>query len=228
MTAHLLLVTLGPVQEFIAQARRTRDLWYGSHLLSGLARAAARTLIDGGADLVFPALAKGDRELQPCLAPLRSNGEPPLNVANKLVAEVPAGVDPQGLARMTREAVMRFWREKVAAPVKENCADLLAPGIHAVWDEQVDTFPEFMAAWVPLRSEGGRARRRDAAPRVGPPAPPTGHRHLGVQASHGRPRLEPGVEVPAGGTGRTRVGPERSEPFGVSAWIRASVREGMW
>jgi hypothetical protein len=50
MTAHLLLVTLGPVQDFIAQARRTRDLWYGSHLLSELGRAAARVLADGGLD----------------------------------------------------------------------------------------------------------------------------------------------------------------------------------
>ena len=45
MSGHLLLVTIGPVQEFIAQARRTRDLWYGSHLLSELARAGARALV---------------------------------------------------------------------------------------------------------------------------------------------------------------------------------------
>ena len=51
MTAHLLLVTLGPVQDFIAQARRTRDLWYGSHLLSELGRAAARALVGGGAEV---------------------------------------------------------------------------------------------------------------------------------------------------------------------------------
>ena len=58
MTAHLLLVTLGPVQDFIAQARRTRDLWYGSHMLSELGRAAARALVGGDAQLIFPALAK--------------------------------------------------------------------------------------------------------------------------------------------------------------------------
>lgn len=42
MTTHLLQIVLGPVQEFIAQARRTRDLWYGSHLLYEVSRAAAR------------------------------------------------------------------------------------------------------------------------------------------------------------------------------------------
>ncbi|MBP7569102.1 MAG: type III-B CRISPR-associated protein Cas10/Cmr2 [Acidobacteria bacterium] len=139
MTAHLLLITLGPVQDFIAQARRTRDLWYGSHLLSELSRAAARALADGGAELIFP-----------CLAPLRADGTPPQNVANKILAEVPSGFDPQKLARAARAAVTRYWREDLAAPVKEKCADLLAPGIDAVWAEQVDTFLEFAASWAPV------------------------------------------------------------------------------
>ena len=39
MTRHLLAVSIGPVQEFIAAARKTRDLWYGSALLSDVARA---------------------------------------------------------------------------------------------------------------------------------------------------------------------------------------------
>src|SRR5690606_36119506 len=80
MTAHLLLITLGPVQDFIAQARRTRDLWYGSHLLSELGRAAARALLDGGAQLIFPALKAGDPELVACPAPLRDGRMAPLNV----------------------------------------------------------------------------------------------------------------------------------------------------
>ena len=150
MTAHLLLVTLGPVQDFIAQARRTRDLWYGSHLLSELGRAAARALVDGGAELIFPSLKAGDAELEPCLAPLRADETPPQNVANKLLAEVPSGVDPQQLARAVREAVTRYWRDDLAAPVKVKCAGLLAPGIDAVWAEQVDTFVEFAASWLPL------------------------------------------------------------------------------
>lgn len=160
MTAHLLLVTLGPVQDFITQARRTRDLWYGSHLLSELGRAAARALIDGGADLIFPALRKGAVELEACNAPLRRNGQPPLNIANKLLAEVPAGIDTRELARSTREAVKQFWARDVAAPVKAKCAGLLAANIDTVWDEQIETFLEFLAAWVPLDGDYVRARRR--------------------------------------------------------------------
>jgi hypothetical protein len=40
-TQSLLLITIGPVQEFIAAARRSRDLWFGSWLLSELSKAAA-------------------------------------------------------------------------------------------------------------------------------------------------------------------------------------------
>ena len=39
MTGHLLAIALGPVQEFISAARRTRDLWFGSYLLSEISKA---------------------------------------------------------------------------------------------------------------------------------------------------------------------------------------------
>jgi CRISPR-associated protein Cmr2 len=159
MTAHLLLVTLGPVQDFIAQARRTRDLWYGSHLLSELGRAAARALVDGGAKLIFPSLETGDPQLVACLAPLRVDNTPPQNIANKLLAEVPDGCDPQELARTARKAVADYWRDKIAANVKKNCAGLFANGIDDVWTEQVDSFLEFAASWLPL-GEYAQTRRQ--------------------------------------------------------------------
>ncbi len=51
----LLKMQIGPVQEFIAQARSTRDLWSGSYLLSWLmANAAQRLQSDFKAALIFP------------------------------------------------------------------------------------------------------------------------------------------------------------------------------
>jgi CRISPR-associated protein Cmr2 len=151
MSRYLLLVTLGPVQDFIAAARRTRDLWYGSHLLSELGRAAARELVNGGAALVFPALVKGDLELEACPSPLRASGVQPLSVANKLIAELPPDVEPEPLARAVRAAVMKFW-EKAAADVKARCSGLVASGTEDVWNEQIDTSIEFAAAWAPLEN----------------------------------------------------------------------------
>lgn len=80
--SHLLLVSIGPVQDFIASARRCRDLWYGSYLLSELAKGAARAILkseNGRPDsLIFPAPNRME-ELEPGSS---------LNVANKILARV--------------------------------------------------------------------------------------------------------------------------------------------
>ena len=51
---HLLQINLGPVQGFIATARRSRDLWFGSYILSELSKAVALALHTQGAKLIFP------------------------------------------------------------------------------------------------------------------------------------------------------------------------------
>jgi CRISPR-associated protein Cmr2 len=53
-----LVFSLGPVQEFIAQARKTQDLWAGSYLLSYLAWAAMRPLCEelGPDCILYPSL----------------------------------------------------------------------------------------------------------------------------------------------------------------------------
>ncbi|MCL6607018.1 MAG: type III-B CRISPR-associated protein Cas10/Cmr2 [Geminicoccaceae bacterium] len=160
MSGHLLLLTIGPVQEFIAQARRTRDLWYGSHLLSELARAAARALVQEGAELVLPALGAHDPELEPCPGFLRENRTPPASIANKLLAIVPQGRNPAATARAVRAAVLAFWRDELAAPVKEKCRALLAHDVDEIWDEQIESFVEFYASWAPLDGDYAEARRK--------------------------------------------------------------------
>lgn len=148
MSKHLLLVTIGPVQEFIAQARRTRDLWYGSHLLSEISKAAAKAVQDGGGELVFPATDK-PADLDPSDQPFDTNDQPVLNVANKILAELPDGVDPEGLARAAREAALDRWR-RIADCVRRRCAGLLADLPDGVWEEQIATLLEFYAAWAPI------------------------------------------------------------------------------
>lgn len=85
---HILVIAIGPVQPFIAAARRTRDLWFGSALLSRLAAAAARSVADHGvapasANLIFPAdagVASGAADLT-------------AGISNKIVSVV-TGIDP--------------------------------------------------------------------------------------------------------------------------------------
>lgn len=54
----LMLFQIGPVQDFIAQARSTRDLWSGSYLISWMMAYALKTLTDelGPDAVVFPSL----------------------------------------------------------------------------------------------------------------------------------------------------------------------------
>ena len=54
----LLLFQIGPVQDFIAQARSTRDLWSGSYLLSWLMAHAMKAVSDeiGPDSIIFPSL----------------------------------------------------------------------------------------------------------------------------------------------------------------------------
>ncbi len=158
MSGYLLLLSIGPVQDFIAQARRTRDLWYGSHLLSELSRAAARAIVGAKGTLIFPALAQGDAELQPCAGPLRPDtDQPPLSVANKILAELAVGVDPAAIAAGARDAVRQHW-QALAAQVQGRVEGLAAPGTEAVWQEQVASLLEIGATWCALDGTDGGYR----------------------------------------------------------------------
>lgn len=85
MMRHVLLISVGPVQDFIAAARRSRDLWFGSWVLSELSKAAAAAIVrelGGDAEalqaLVFPA-PEGAVNLVEASS---------MSVANKLVVRV--------------------------------------------------------------------------------------------------------------------------------------------
>jgi CRISPR-associated protein Cmr2 len=51
---YLLSISVGPVQEFIAAARRSRDLWFGSWLLSEISKTGASRIHKSGGTLIFP------------------------------------------------------------------------------------------------------------------------------------------------------------------------------
>ncbi|NUM47501.1 MAG: type III-B CRISPR-associated protein Cas10/Cmr2 [Anaerolineales bacterium] len=75
---HIFICAIGPVQDFIATARRSRDLWYGSWMLSELSKAAACFIAEnyGEKSLIFPS-PDNISALYP---------ETEVSVANKIVA----------------------------------------------------------------------------------------------------------------------------------------------
>lgn len=74
--SYLLSISIGPVQDFISTARRSRDLWLGSWLLSELSKAVAKEI--GGKNLIFPAISDD--------AQLEENSK--FSVVNKILAIV--------------------------------------------------------------------------------------------------------------------------------------------
>lgn len=155
--SHLLLMAIGPVQPFIAAARRSRDLWFGSHILAELSRAAARALAERG-DLVFPALQKGASELEPCDGMVTQDGRAPLAIANKILVELEGDTtQAEEAARLAREAVSARWRA-LAGKARAAALALVAKDDDARWDEQVGSLLEIYVAWEPLNGSFVDAR----------------------------------------------------------------------
>lgn len=169
----LLSMAFGPVQDFIAQARTTSDLWAGSHLLSRIAWAGLKVICErlGPDAVIFPQLrgvplvdlwlrdemgVNAKRFLDCEWTEQRTDANPLFAAAlpNKLVAIVPAG-QAQELAEAVTLAVRDFVRDTAAGML----ADLLeAAGIantpalpcHAQLAAQLDGFPEVHWAAVPF------------------------------------------------------------------------------
>ncbi|GMV43320.1 MAG: hypothetical protein AMXMBFR64_50360 [Myxococcales bacterium] len=146
MSEHdLLLISLGPVQDFIATARRCQDLWFGSFLLSDLSREAAKAVLATDAEdlLVFPADIDPDKA-----------------VANKILARVPRRSISDAVAR-ARSAVDRRLSEHAEAAFGR--IDDPDGWFHrSTATEQLKDLVEWMWVSVPV-APGGYKSAREAA-----------------------------------------------------------------
>lgn len=111
---YLISIAIGPVQEFIATARRSRDLWFGSWLLSELSKAAANAIYGEGGTLIFPSASPED---------LKPNS--PFSVVNKIVAEITLP-EIEDLKKLLDETVycamqkrLRFLRNEALAEAQK-------------------------------------------------------------------------------------------------------------
>ncbi len=141
--SYLLAVSIGPVQDFIAAARRTRDLWFGSFMLSEVSKAAAREIRERGGRLIFPAQ---DADL--------SDNDENESVANVILAELP-NQDPNHIFRFARDKAHEKWRSYTQEAFEDFAEYIRSP----IWKAQVDDVLEVYAAWVPYSPERYRADR---------------------------------------------------------------------
>jgi CRISPR-associated protein Cmr2 len=147
MTPSLLVISIGPVQDFIASARRTRDLWFGSYLLSEISKAAARVIVkaSGEDSLIFP--SPGENAL---LDP-----DSDLNVANVILAKVE---NPEAVFEVAREAAKARWSEFADEALGKAQREL---DINTeLWESQVEDAIECYGAWTPLEGNYRQARRQ--------------------------------------------------------------------
>lgn len=146
---YLLECAIGPVQDFIATARRSRDLWYGSWMLSELSKAAAQAIADDGGQLIFPAITQA--------ADLAADS--PFNAPNKVMAVT--NNSPNAMADKAERAVRRRLhelRDEAFDPLRnEPLFD------RALADKQVDDLVEFYWVSVPLDNDQGYAGARQMA-----------------------------------------------------------------
>ncbi|MGK5093675.1 type III-B CRISPR-associated protein Cas10/Cmr2 [Deltaproteobacteria bacterium TL4] len=155
MSKKLLLISIGPVQEFIASARKLRDLWFGSYLLSQLSKTVARTLRDSGAELIFPS-PQNHSDLEPDSA---------LNVANKILAELPESVVPETLVTEVRKN-LKTDRDDYQNKALKKVSSIGKFKINQdLVQQQMKDFGEFYAVWVELKDEN-YAKAKDQVERL--------------------------------------------------------------
>ena len=132
--------TLGPVQGFVAQARRTRDFWAGSFILSWLSAVAIKSVTIQGGSILFP---KADDDF---LAWLEGNpqGKKPVqgSVPNRFKAKVDGDFKPSQVSENVQTA---WWA--LAEVIYEN--DLQShvdtkkhKNTRDIWEQQIKHFWE--------------------------------------------------------------------------------------
>ena len=152
----ILYFSISPVQGFIARARRTRDFWAGSFLLSYLAGQAMAVVLENGGSLIIPAVAKRkDAINDPLLeAVVRIRGKQAIDPAdeNLRIATLPnrfrAEIPPDFAPNRCKEAVKEAWSKLCQAVWERYVQPVTALGQNTeeIWRRQVDHFWEIV--WV--------------------------------------------------------------------------------
>lgn len=132
-------LTIGPVQGFIAQARRTRDFWAGSFLLSWLSGVALLAIeSQEGSKLVLPRL---DAEFRSWLSTGsgEAGSEPQQGlIPNRLKARVGKDFDPERVV----SSVIGAWLGLAERVYAKDLIGRVDEVTHAIWQRQVAGFWE--------------------------------------------------------------------------------------
>jgi len=135
--------TVGPVQSFVAQARRTRDLWTGSWLLSFLSECALVEAEKLDGDTIIPhrdGLAKSIESVNSAIGGMPNRFE--------------VAFESENAAMMAGKACIvefdRVWQSIANVVWDRYMKNVVGNGTHQIWKRQVDNFWEL--SWVVTQS----------------------------------------------------------------------------
>lgn len=164
--ASLIVVSIGPVQDLIKQARKTRDLWAGSYLLSYLIYAAIEKVgLEYGFDSVIYPYLRGIPFVQKTLQgkdvhlgeyyPLPTMSERVASLPNIFVAIVPTN-EANDVIEKCKEAIKRRWKvlsEKARSEIMKKLRSRAVEEFNEkAFEEQLELFPSINAVSYPLIS----------------------------------------------------------------------------
>ncbi len=156
MNKYIVILSVGPVQGFIAAARRSRDLWSGSWLLSELSKACALALHKKGADLIFPAITS-ESDLQ---------AGSPFSVGNKIQAVITAE-NTQSLTKIIEQA-KAATKARFIEEADKTLKEIGEAKIRTdVWQQQKDDYTEIQSAWAKIDTSDSEDGYRNAVELAG-------------------------------------------------------------
>ncbi len=130
MTNAVLIFTFSPVQSFIAEARRSEDLFNGSAILSRLAQAAGNSIASAGKciNIIYP-------------AQLHENDTP-----NVLVARIPVE-QAQEIAQNAKRALLEEW-QAIAEAARKKARLEEDDHWERIWKRQIVEAPPWQIFWA--------------------------------------------------------------------------------
>lgn len=135
--------SIAPVQGFIAQARRTRDFWAGSFILSWLSAVAMNAVVKQGGEIIFPHM---DKDFLQWLLEGQGEKKRPEHggVPDLFKATVSDNFNPE----LVVTSVQTAWKALADTVYQEDLLTIGTVETEKIWHDQVKHFWEIR--WVIL------------------------------------------------------------------------------
>jgi CRISPR-associated protein Cmr2 len=156
---HYFHFTLGPVQGFVSQARRTRDFWAGSFILSWLAAVAIQAVKHQDGKVEFP---KPDEDYMAWLIGKGKSNKPMQGSIPNRFKGLVAAVNPDTFKpEQVVDAVQEAWKALADSVWERDLGDF-SPSSEAslIWERQIGSFWDMSWVITPEQNDSSALDKR--------------------------------------------------------------------